>query len=112
MTELTESTETILPGGSGRERLVADMKAVMASAEELLRATAGSAGEKAQAARVRVEDTLRTARLKLADSEEVARRQAKAAAQATDEYVHEHPWTALGVAAAVGVIIGMLIARR
>lgn len=111
MSEITESIEGVVTPSS-RDRLVADMKSVISSAEDLLRATAGQAGDKAQAARVRVEDALRTARLKLADSQEVAQRQAKAAAQATDEYVHEHPYMALGVAAAVGVVFGMLIARR
>jgi ElaB/YqjD/DUF883 family membrane-anchored ribosome-binding protein len=37
---------------------------------------------------------------------------AKAAAQATDDYVHDHPWKAVGFAAAIGVILGMLISRR
>ncbi|MDQ1316092.1 MAG: hypothetical protein QG662_2201, partial [Pseudomonadota bacterium] len=36
----------------------------------------------------------------------------KAAAKATDEYVHVHPWQAIGVAASVGVVIGLLIGRR
>jgi ElaB/YqjD/DUF883 family membrane-anchored ribosome-binding protein len=38
--------------------------------------------------------------------------QAKAAAQATDDYVHAHPWKAVGFAAGIGVILGMLISRR
>ncbi len=36
----------------------------------------------------------------------------KEAARATDEYVHDHPWQAVGVAAGVGFLLGMLIARR
>jgi ElaB/YqjD/DUF883 family membrane-anchored ribosome-binding protein len=112
MTDLTTETIEAITEATGRDKLMASMKNVIADAEELLRATAGQAGEKAQAARVRVEGSLRQARLKLADSEEAARRQARAAAQAADEYVHENPWTALGLAAAVGVIVGVLIARR
>jgi ElaB/YqjD/DUF883 family membrane-anchored ribosome-binding protein len=111
MSEITDTIDSVV-NTSNRDKLVADMKSVMSSAEELLRATAGQAGDKAQAARVRVEDALRSARLKLADSQEVAQRQAKAAAQATDEYVHEHPYMALGVAAAIGLVFGVLIARR
>jgi ElaB/YqjD/DUF883 family membrane-anchored ribosome-binding protein len=34
------------------------------------------------------------------------------AARATDEFVHDRPWTAVGVAAGVGLIIGLLIGRR
>ena len=40
------------------------------------------------------------------------RTKAKAAATTTDEYVHSKPWTAVGVAAGVGLIIGMLVGRR
>jgi ElaB/YqjD/DUF883 family membrane-anchored ribosome-binding protein len=95
-----------------KEKLVSDMKVVIADAEELLKATANAAGEKAAAARARMEDSLRTARVKVAEAQEVMRDRAKQAAQATDDYVHAHPWKAVGFAAAVGVIVGMLIARR
>jgi ElaB/YqjD/DUF883 family membrane-anchored ribosome-binding protein len=37
---------------------------------------------------------------------------AKARVAATDEYVHANPWQMIGVAAAVGALIGMLISRR
>jgi ElaB/YqjD/DUF883 family membrane-anchored ribosome-binding protein len=94
------------------DKLVADMKVVMADAEDLLRATANAAGEKVSAARAKMEDSLRTARVKVAQAQEVVVDKAKAAAQATDDYVHAHPWKAVGFSAAIGVIVGMLIARR
>jgi ElaB/YqjD/DUF883 family membrane-anchored ribosome-binding protein len=34
------------------------------------------------------------------------------AARATDEYVHDNPWQAIGVAAAVGFLLGLVVARR
>lgn len=95
-----------------KEKLAADMKIVIADAEELLRATAGQVGEKAAVARERIQDSLRVAKIKLAEAEEVVVDKAKAAARATDDYVHEHPWGAVGIAAAVGMVIGMLISRR
>jgi ElaB/YqjD/DUF883 family membrane-anchored ribosome-binding protein len=95
-----------------KDKLVADMKIVMADAEELLKATASAAGEKVSSARARMEDSLRTARVKVAEAQEIVADRAKAAAQATDDYVHAHPWKAVGFAAAIGVIVGMLIARR
>jgi ElaB/YqjD/DUF883 family membrane-anchored ribosome-binding protein len=94
------------------DKLVADMKIVMADAEDLLRATANAAGEKVSAARTKMEDSLRTARVKVAQAQEAVVDRAKAAAQATDDYVHAHPWKAVGFAGAIGVIVGMLIARR
>jgi ElaB/YqjD/DUF883 family membrane-anchored ribosome-binding protein len=59
-----------------------------------------------------MEDSLRAARVKVAEAQEIVTDRAKAAAQATDDYVHAHPWKAVGFAAAIGVIVGMLIARR
>ena len=93
------------------DKLVSDMKVVIADAEDLLRATASAAGEKVSAARARMEDSVRVAKVKLANAQEVVVDRAKVAALATDDYVHAHPWRAIGFAAAAGVIFGMLIAR-
>ncbi len=95
-----------------KDKLVADMKVVIADAEELLKATASAAGDKVSAARARMEDSLRTARIKVAEAQEVVVDKAKAAARATDDYVHANPWRAVGIAAGVGLIVGMLISRR
>ena len=95
-----------------REKLSSDLKVVIADAEELLRATAGQMGEKAVVARERIQESLRIAKDKLSRAEEVMIDKTKAAARATDDYVHDHPWGAVGIAAAVGLVIGMLISRR
>ena len=107
---MTESS-SITPGAA-RDQLAADLKAVVSDAEELLRATKDAAGEKVSAARARAEATIGRARAKLAnlDDEVVAR--AKDAAKSADDYVHEHPWNAVGIAAAAGIVIGVLLARR
>ncbi len=97
---------------ASREKLASDFRVVIADAEELLRATAGQVGEKAVVARERVEESLRVAKDKLARAEEVMVDRTKAAARATDDYVHDHPWGAVGIAAAVGLVLGMLISRR
>ncbi len=95
-----------------KDKLVADLRVVVADAEELLRATAGQAGEKVAVARERIQESLATAKARLAGAQEELLERTKQAAHATDEYVHENPWRAVGIAAGVGVIIGMLIARR
>jgi len=38
--------------------------------------------------------------------------QAKEAARSADEYVHQHPWGAVGIAAVAGLIVGVMISRR
>jgi len=95
-----------------RDKLVADMRLVIADAEELLRATAGQAGEKVAAARARIQDSMDAAKVKLAELSEAGAERAKAAARATDDYVHDHPWHAVGIAALVGLVLGTLISRR
>ena len=95
-----------------RDQLVVDMKAVIADAEELLKATTGATGERISAARARAEETLRSAREKLAGLDDAVMDQAKEAAKAADEYVREHPWGAVGIAAVAGLLVGVMISRR
>jgi ElaB/YqjD/DUF883 family membrane-anchored ribosome-binding protein len=95
-----------------REKLVADLKVVMADAEELLRITASQAGEKASAARERIQASLATAKLKLTDAERAMVDRTREYARVTDTYVRENPWAAVGIAAAAGVVLGLLISRR
>ena len=95
-----------------KEKLAQDLKIVISDAEELLRATASTAGERVAAAREKVQDSLDRAKVKLAEVEDVIIDRSKQAARATDEYVRENPWRAVGIAAGIGVIIGMLISRR
>ena len=95
-----------------KQRLTADFKAIIADGEELLHATAGQAGEKAGMVRDRIQNNLRIAKEKLDVVETGIVNKARAAAWATDDYVHVNPWTAAGIAAGVGFLLGMLISRR
>ncbi len=95
-----------------KDRLVQDMKLVVSDAEELLRATANQAGEKIGAAREKIQESLHRAKIKLAEAEEVVIDKTRQAARATDEYVHDEPWKAVGIAAGIGFVIGLLIGRR
>lgn len=95
-----------------KEQLINDFKVVVADAEALLKATAGQGGEALAAVRTRVGDSLAAAKTKMTAAEEELVVKAKVAAAATDEYVHMHPWQAVGVAAGVGLLMGLLIGRR
>jgi ElaB/YqjD/DUF883 family membrane-anchored ribosome-binding protein len=94
-----------------KEKLMQDFRAVVADSEELLRATAGIAGEKVSAARERIQENLAVAKARLSAAEEAVMAKTKQAAKATDEYVHENPWKAVGIGVGVGLIVGMLISR-
>ena len=95
-----------------KQKLVADLKIVVADAEELLRATASQAGEKVSVARERIQASLATAKVKLTEAEQALLEKSKLAAKAADEYVRENPWQAVGIAAAAGLVLGVLISRR
>ena len=95
-----------------KDKLITDMKIVIADAEEILRATANQAGEKVGELRERIQERLRDAKVRLQDAEAALVDKTKAAARATDDFVHENPWQAVGVAAAIGLALGVLIGRR
>ena len=95
-----------------KDKLIADVKLVIADTEELLRATAGQAGDKIADIRARTQDRLASAKIKLAEAEAVVVDRAKEVGRAADDYVHDNPWRSVGVAAGFGFIVGLLIGRR
>ena len=95
-----------------QQQLVSDIKSVISDAEDMLGATADQTGEKIASLRARIEVRLRDARLRLTEAEDLLVTKTKAAARATDDYVHESPWAAVGIAAGVGVLVGLIISRR
>ena len=95
-----------------KDKLIADVKLVISDSEELLRATAGTAGDKIAEIRARAQDHLSAAKIKLADAEALVVDKAKAVGRATDDYVHDNPWRSVGFAAGIGFIAGLLIGRR
>src|SRR5262245_14393326 len=94
------------------DQLVADLKTVMLDAEALLKATSAQTGEKIQEVRAKAEESLQQARARLSGIEDEALRRAKEVADATDEYVRENPWQSVGIAAGVGLLVGLLLSRR
>lgn len=94
------------------DQLVADLKTVMEDAEALLKATSTLTGEKVQEVRARAEESLRQAKVRLSEVEEEAMRRAREIADAADEYVQENPWQSVGIAAGIGLVLGLLLARR
>ncbi len=95
-----------------RDKLVADMRVVLADTEQLLEAVIGQSGEKLAALQPRIEKNLRNARTRLAEFEQAAGEKARAAVEATDDYAHAHPWRIAGTSALLGVALGLLIGRR
>lgn len=97
---------------NSKQKLVSDMKNVVSDAEEILRATAGVAGERMVDLRERIGERLHEAKLRIADAEAALVDRTKAAARATDDYVNDNPWQAVGIAAGIGLLLGIIIGRR
>lgn len=95
-----------------RDKLMADLKDVVADAEALLKLTANDVGEGAAGLRHRLQDRLSELRHTLLDLQDSATERARAAGQAADDYVHGHPWQSVAIGAGVGVFMGLLIGRR
>ncbi|MDX1669613.1 MAG: YqjD family protein [Limnobacter sp.] len=95
-----------------KDRLFSDMKIVLNDAEDLLKAAASSSGERAVELREKAMVSLRRAKEAMSDAQTAVVDKTKAAAKATDDYVHDHPWKAVGIAAAVGFVLGLIINRR
>jgi ElaB/YqjD/DUF883 family membrane-anchored ribosome-binding protein len=99
-----------------KDKLIEDFNAVVADSEALLKTIAATGGEKAAALRTDLERRLADARVRLAELEKSARERARAVARDTDEYVRDNPWRAVaigaGLAAIVGIVLGLLLNRR
>lgn len=92
-------------GGQEGNNLIADV-------QELLRRVAHVADPEIARLRTKIERGLTVAKKVLADGTDQVQRHAKDAMAAGDSYVREHPWQAVGVGAAVGLVVGFLVARR
>ncbi len=105
-------SETSTSNLTSQEKLVTDIRAVIADAEEILLATADQTGEKIANLRTRIKELVLDARIRLDAAEEVLIEKTRAAARATDNYVHENPWQAVGIGAGIGFLLGLVLGRR
>jgi ElaB/YqjD/DUF883 family membrane-anchored ribosome-binding protein len=100
------------PNESPRAKIADEVAAAMSEAQDILQRAAAETGDKARDLRSQVETKLLHAKLRLQQLEGEAVDRAKNAARATDDYVHDHPWQAISIAALVGFVIGLLMNRR
>ncbi|OHC27116.1 MAG: hypothetical protein A2Y50_13750 [Pseudomonadales bacterium RIFCSPLOWO2_12_59_9] len=92
--------------------LQADFQALINDAEKLLQHAASLAGDHADELREQIQRNLQRARDTLGASETKVREQGNAARQAGEAYVQSNPWQAVGIAAGVGLFLGLLLGRR
>jgi ElaB/YqjD/DUF883 family membrane-anchored ribosome-binding protein len=97
---------------TNRDKLVADAKVVLEDVEALLSQAAAASGQQAHELRQRAGEALQRVKQRLHDAQGAVTENTKAAARATDDWVHQHPWGGIGIAAGVGFLIGLLVSRR
>jgi ElaB/YqjD/DUF883 family membrane-anchored ribosome-binding protein len=95
-----------------RQQLVADFNLVLSDIEALIRATANQRGAEIAKVRSKAADTVAAMKTRVAGAEVALLSKARQASKIADDYVRESPWRNLGIAAGVGLLIGLLIGRR
>ena len=95
-----------------RDRLARSLRQMVDQADHLLQSVQGASSDTFNAARDTFEGQLRHARAELEALQDGALYNARRTVRRTNHAVHEHPYAAMGITAAVGVLLGLLIARR
>ena len=109
---MSEHDKAVKAAAEAREDLMANLRRVMADAEDLLAATVDVSSTGVDELRERARKNLSQAREQMLDIEDEVRARARRAASMTDDYVHENPWASVGMAAAAGMLLGLLLGRR
>jgi ElaB/YqjD/DUF883 family membrane-anchored ribosome-binding protein len=95
-----------------RNRMAEDIGTVVTDGEDVLKAAAHASAAGLAAARDRLEEQVSSIRTSVVDASRPALDKVRSTAAAANGYVHEHPWTLIGVAAVAGMIVAYLAARR
>jgi ElaB/YqjD/DUF883 family membrane-anchored ribosome-binding protein len=103
---------TTTPIADSKESLAHNLRHMVDEADHFLRAAAQSGDEKFDAVRGQFVEQVRQMRAQLDELEDKAIYTTRHAARAADQAVHSHPYGAIGIAAAAGLLIGFLAARR
>ena len=101
-----------LAESTSRERLSQSMKSLVGETDVLLKSAQEVGQERLSAAGELVGAKLKSAHEQFVHAQASAMDRAKRAAQTTDAAVHSHPYVAIGVAAGLGALAGLLMARR
>ena len=94
------------------EELRAELKSLADTLESVLSTAESKSKEEVDSLKKKAQAALETSRTRRAEGKEQVVQQTKEIAGKADNYVRENPWTGVGIGAAVGVVLGVLLARR
>jgi ElaB/YqjD/DUF883 family membrane-anchored ribosome-binding protein len=93
------------------DKLMADLRMLVADMEQLLKITASQTGERVARVRAKAEESLNVARARVVDLQDAALAKSRAAGRATDAYVHANPWQAVAIGAVAGLVFALILGR-
>lgn len=94
------------------EQLKVELKALAETIEAMLGHSTAQSKDEIARLRGRIELMLQNTREQLGDAKDRLAEQTKMVADKADNYVHDNPWTGIGVGAAIGLVLGILLAKR
>lgn len=94
------------------EHLRAELKSLADTLEEVLSTSTDRSKSEMEKLRGKAEKALKESRHRLGETSDVLAKQTREAAAKADDYVRENPWTGVGIGAAIGVVLGVLLTRR
>jgi ElaB/YqjD/DUF883 family membrane-anchored ribosome-binding protein len=110
---MTNKGEITMRSSTTQDNPIArDIQNVVSDAQDLLKTVQSEAPERMNDMRAKVQTQLDAARKTLGELQQTVQAQASQYMDTTDAYVRANPWQAVGVSAAVGALVGFLIARK
>ena len=93
------------------DRLMADFRMLAADMEHLLKAAGNQTGRQVAQVREKTEDSLRAAKARVAQLQDMAAAKTRAAGRATDDYVRANPWQVMAICTFAGFLLGAMLSR-
>lgn len=109
----TPSTSSLTGAAvAARTGVSREVHSFLADIEDLIVSTTSLTGEDLARAKAKLAERVAAAKQSVEEMGGVIADRARKTATATDQYVHAKPWKAVGISAAVGLLIGLLLAPR
>lgn len=112
---MNTTSQTPVSGGEinavTMEKLRDDLRVLAGDTEQLLKATTSQTGQQIAQVRAKAKESLEAAKVRLAEAQKWTLVRTSAAGRATNEYIRKNPWQVIAIAAAAGVVLGLLLSR-
>jgi ElaB/YqjD/DUF883 family membrane-anchored ribosome-binding protein len=108
---LHNMSQTTVQMSLGKQKIIEDIKVLLNDSEELVRLSASLPAEGVDALRTRLRDHVDAARNALESAQTNAQERYRASLDGTVQYTRANPWQALGIAAGIGFLAGILVSR-